>query len=122
MVRVQSAAYTPTSTGGELRAHINIGEQDIVSNTVLDYSDQDLRPLVEQLLVKVQQVEFVATPGGGEIRTTMTVGERSFVSRVQIEEDDQDLHPLLERLLDEVGRQFVRTLRAALSEEEVRVP
>lgn len=117
MVTVQSAAYTPTPDGGELRASITVGGQDVSTSMPLDATDQSLRSLIEQLLVRVQQVEFLTTEEGGEIRANMTVGERSFVSRVHIDRSDQDLQPLLDHLLQEVGRVFVQNLRAALSEE-----
>jgi len=108
--------------GGELRANVTMGEQELLATMPMGDNGNDLRPLVDQLLVKIQQVEFVSTATGGEIRTNMTVGERSFVSRLVVEGDDQDLRPMLDHLLSEVGRKFVQNLQAALAQDDAFTP
>src|SRR5947209_3442742 len=114
MVMVQEATFVPTVGGGEIRASMRLGPQVLTSSWSLGESSEDLRLLLDRLMVKVEQVTFVTTPTGGEIRATMRVGERAFVSRVAIDGKDKDLKPLLDQLLEEVGGNFVQALQSAL--------
>lgn len=117
MLKVQEATYTPGPDGGELRANLMIGRQELTTTWPLDSATEHLQMLLDQVMVKVQQVTYVSNPLGGEIRATMTVGDRTFVSRLAVEGEDQDLQTQVDRLLDEIGRTCIQTLQAALQQE-----
>lgn len=122
MVEVQEATFVPTPTGGEIRATIRLGRRDIITSWLVDEDDQDLRHLLDRMMVKVQQVTFVSTPNGGDIRVNMKVGDQAFVSILSIEDEYRDLKPLLDGLLNEIGNNFLGSLRSALHEEQRAPP
>ncbi|MBV9280204.1 MAG: hypothetical protein JOZ41_09005 [Chloroflexi bacterium] len=117
MVKVQEASFIPNARGGEIKAVMTVGSQQVMATWPLGNEDGDLRSLLESMMVRLHQITFVPTPSGGEIRATMSIGERNFISRLPVEGEDQDLKPSLSRLLDEIGRKFVQNLQAELDRE-----
>jgi hypothetical protein len=101
---------------------MRLGRREIITSWPVDQDDQDLRRLLDRMVAKVQQVTFVSTPNGGDIRVSMKVGDQAFVSILSIEDEYRDLKPLLDRLLNEIGTNFLGTLRSALQEEERAAP
>jgi hypothetical protein len=103
MVEVQEATFVPTATGGEMRATMRLGRREIITSWPVDQDDQDLRRLLDRMV-------------------SMKVGDQAFVSILSIEDEYRDLKPLLDRLLNEIGTNFLGTLRSALQEEERAAP
>jgi hypothetical protein len=122
MIEVREATFVPTPSGGEIRADMRIGRREIMTSWPVEEDNQDLRLLLDRLMVQVQQVTFVSTPNRSEIRANLKVGDRAFVSILSIEDEYHDLKPLLDRLLNEVGNSFVGSLRSALQEEQGASP
>jgi hypothetical protein len=114
MVQVQEVTFIPNSSGGEVRAQMTAGRQELTTSWPLGSEDEQLKALLDRLTVKVQEITFLSTPNGGEIRAQMTVGERVFVSRVPLAPDDRERPSTLKVLLGEVGRRVLENLQAAL--------
>lgn len=118
MAKVQQATFTPTSEGGEIRATVEVGDQELTTKWPVTPKDRDLSALLNELLVTVQQVTFVSTEGAGEIRANIEVGGQVFVSRWPIDKSDPDLQQRFDRLLDEIRRKCVTNLQSALEREK----
>lgn len=114
MLQVREVTFIPNAKGGEVRAHMGAGRQELTTSWPLGREDEQLKALLDRLAVKVQEITFVSTPNGSEIRAQMTVGERVFVSRMALAPDDRDLQSQVNDLLGEIGRRCIANLQAAL--------
>src|SRR5689334_13246511 len=114
MVRVQEATIIPNEDGGEVKTNLLLGRQEVSTTWPLDHDD-DLKPLLDRLMVQVRQVTYISSPGGSEIRAEMAVGDRVFVSRVPVAAEDEELQFMVDQLLAGIGQKTVRNLQAALA-------
>jgi hypothetical protein len=118
VAKVQQATFTPTPEGGELRATLEVGDQELTTKWPVMSQDDELNSLLDDLLVTVQQVTFVSSETGGEIRANMEVGGQVFVSRWPADSSNPELRDRFDRFLDEVRRKCVTNLQAALEREK----
>jgi len=117
MVTVNKVIVSPAMEGGEIRADMTIGQQELSTSCPIDGQDSELSSLLDRMSVRVQHVTYQRTPSGIEIRANMTVGEREFVSRLVVEGEDQVLATELETLLEQVGVRCIHNLQAALASD-----
>jgi hypothetical protein len=118
MAKVQEATFTATKDGGEMRATIVVGDQELTSKWPVTSWEGELNSLLNDLMVRVQQVSFVSTDTGGEIRANMEVGGQVFISRWLADDSNPELRDRFDRLLDEVCKKSVTNLQAALEHEK----
>jgi hypothetical protein len=121
MMHVQEATYTPRSDGGEMRATAQVGSQDLITHWPVTEED-DVTPLLAQMMPTVQDVTFRSGTDGGEVTITMAIAGRGFVCRFPVEAGDEELKPALDRLLGEIGRKLAETLQASLSDASPPAP
>jgi hypothetical protein len=117
MAKVREAIFTPTPNGGDIQATMELGSQELTTRWPVSPGDDQLRSLLDRLLIRIEQVSFSSSADGAEIQATLRLGDQVYVSRWPIAGEDQQLRPALDRLLDEISRRCVQNLMAELQRD-----
>ena len=119
MVRAQQATFTPSPTGGDIKADLQVGNLAFTTNSAIEDASEAIRDLLDELVPRVEHVTFTAALGATEIRVNLKVGDRNFMTALRLEGANEDLRPQVDSLLQEIATEGVRDLQSALEQDKI---